>query len=116
MLNRHVLLLSAALLGCAGAQLSTARVSEVGATARAAEELGANNLPKASLHLQLAREEMAEAKRLASEGEEEDAALLLERASADADLALQLTKTEHEQAKAKAAWQKTQGQTGTSPQ
>jgi hypothetical protein len=103
-----VLLIAGALVACGGAQLNQTRVTEVQSSMRAAEEVGANDQPKASLHLQLARDEMTAAKRLADDGEEEDAALLLNRAQADAELALQLARTEQEQQKARESWAKIQ--------
>ena len=103
-----LLALSLAATACGGAQLNQARVAEVQSSVRAAEAVGANEQPKAALHLQLARDEMAEARRRADDGDEEDAALLLERARVDAELAMQLAKTEHEQEKARQAWQKIQ--------
>jgi hypothetical protein len=103
-----VVLAAGALTGCGGAQLSQSRVSEVQAAMRAAEEVGANDQPKASLHLQLARDEMVEAKRLADAGDEDNASLLLNRAQADAELAIQLARTEQEQQKARQAWAKIQ--------
>ena len=99
-------LLAVALLACGSAQLSGARVAEVQSAMRAAEEVGANDQPKASLHLQLARDEVTEAKRLAADGDEEAARLYMARAQADADLALQLARTEQEQQRARQAWQK----------
>lgn len=103
------MLLALGILGaCGGSQLSQSRVSEVQASVRAAEEVGANDQPKAALHLQLARDEIAAAQRLAKDGEEEDAKLVLERARVDAELSLQLAKTEQEQQKARQAWQKVQ--------
>ena len=93
---------------CGGAQLNQARVAEVQSSVRAAEAVGANEQPKAALHLQLARDEMAEARRRADDGDEDNAALLLERARVDAELAMQLAKTEQEQEKARQAWQKIQ--------
>lgn len=102
------LLAATALCACGGGQLSQARVTEVQGAMRAAEEVGANDQPKASLHLQLARDEMNEATRLAKDGEEENASLLLSRAQADAELALQLARTDQEQQKARQAWTKIQ--------
>jgi hypothetical protein len=98
--------LAAGLASCASAQLNPARVSEVNAAMRAAEEVGAGSNPKAELHLQLAKDEVAEANRLAKAGDEENARLLLDRAQADAELALQLARTEQEQQKAREAWDK----------
>jgi hypothetical protein len=103
-----VLLLVAGLAACGGAQLNQNRVTEVQAAMRAAEEVGANDQPKASLHLQLARDEVEAAKRLADDGDEENANLLLNRAETDAQLALQLARTEQEQEKAREAWAKIQ--------
>jgi hypothetical protein len=103
-----VLLVALALVACGGAQLNQTRVAEVQSAVRAAEEVGANNQPKAALHLQLARDEANEARRLADDGDEENAALLLRRAQADAELALQLARTEQEQQKARQSWEKIQ--------
>jgi hypothetical protein len=98
--------LAGALAACASVQLNPTRVSEVQASLRAAEEVGAGSNPKAQLHLQLARDEIAEANRLAKAGDGENARLLLDRAQADAELALQLARTEQEQQKAREAWDK----------
>ncbi len=103
-----LLAVGASAMACGGAQLNQARVSEVQASVSAAEAVGANDQPKAALHLQLAKDEMAEARRLAEKGDEENAALVLERARADAELAMQLARTEQEQEKARQAWQKIQ--------
>lgn len=103
-----VLVLGVTAAACGGGQLNQARVAEVQSSVRAAEAVGANDQPRAALHLQLARDEMAAARRLADEGEEEEAALVLERARVDAELAMQLAKTEQEQQKARQAWQKIQ--------
>jgi hypothetical protein len=97
-----------ALLACGSAPLNQAKVAEAQSSVSAAEAVGANDQPKAALHLQLARDEMAEARRLAAAGDGDNAALLLERARADAELALQLARTEQEQTKARQAWQKIQ--------
>jgi hypothetical protein len=99
-------LLGGAWLACGGTQLSTSGVGDVQAAMRAAEEVGAKDQPKASLHLQLAQDEVNEAQRLADEGDEENAALLLYRARVDAELALQLARTDQEQQKARQAWER----------
>jgi hypothetical protein len=103
-----LLVLGLTAAACGGAQLNQARVAEVQSSVRAAEAVGANDQPRAALHLQLARDEMAEARRLADDGDGEEAALVLERARVDAELAMQLAKTEQEQEKARQAWQKIQ--------
>jgi hypothetical protein len=99
---------SLALIACGSAQLSQAKVAEVQSSVSAAEAVGAEQQPKAALHLQLSRDEVAEARRLAADGDEENAALFLDRARVDAELALQLARTEQEQEKARQAWQKIQ--------
>jgi hypothetical protein len=101
-----VLGLVAVLAGCGGAELNQAKLTQAQSAVSAAEAVGAPKNPKAELHLQFARDEMAAAKRLAKEGEGEDSALLLDRAKADAQLAMTLAKTDQEQQKAREAWDK----------
>lgn len=103
-----LVLLAGALAACGGAQLNQNKLTDVEGAIRAAEEVGAKDQPKASLHLQLARDQINQAKRVADDGDEENAALLLNRAQVDAELALQLAKTEQEQQEARQAWQKIQ--------
>lgn len=86
--------------GCASAPLRTeASTSGI----RAAEEAGAAKVPQASLHLQLAREELELAKGLAGKGEKEKAASMLTRAEADAELAVTLSRGDAEESEARAA-------------
>jgi hypothetical protein len=59
---------------------------------RVAEEAGATNVPSASLYLQLAKEELDNAKGLADKDEKEQAASMLSRAQADAELAAALSR------------------------
>jgi len=58
---------------------------------RAAEEVGAAKVPSASLYLQLAKEELENAKILAAKGEREQSISMLSRAQADAELAVALS-------------------------
>ena len=86
--------------GCANAPLRTeASTSGI----RAAEEAGAAKVPQASLHLQLAREELAQARDLSAKGEKEKAASMLLRAEADAELAVVLSREDAERMEANAA-------------
>ncbi|MDD5224859.1 MAG: DUF4398 domain-containing protein [bacterium] len=88
---------------CASAPLRT----ETSASGiRAAEEVGAANVPQASLHLQLAREELELAKGLAAKGEKEKAASLLLRADADAELAVALSHGDTERQEAEKAMER----------
>ena len=86
--------------GCASAPLKTE-----GSTSgiRAAEEVGAASVPQASLHLQLAKEELERAKDLDTKGEKEQAASMLTRAEADATLAVQLSHSDAERQEAENA-------------
>ena len=91
---------TAFIAGCANSPLKTeASTSGI----RAAEEAGATKVPQASLHLQLAKEELELAKGLAEKGEKEAAASMLLRAEADAELALTLSHEDAERSEARAA-------------
>jgi hypothetical protein len=61
-------------------------------TIRAAQEIGANEIPQARLYLSYAKDEVNKASQLIEKGEEYDARLALARAQADADLALTMAK------------------------
>lgn len=86
--------------GCATAPLRT-EASTSGISA--AEEAGAANVPQASLHLQLAKEELEIARGLAAKGEKEEAVSMLSRAEADSELAVVLSHEDTEKAEAMAA-------------
>ena len=70
---------------------------------RAAQEVGATELPKASLYLQLAKEGLAKAEALAKDGEKEEAESMLLRAQADAELAIVLSHGDEDKTEANAA-------------
>lgn len=91
------------LAGCASAPPPTARMASAESSVRAARELGANNVPKAQLHLKLANEEITKAKSLSNDGENERADGMLQRATADAELALALARQESSQTVAEQA-------------
>jgi hypothetical protein len=79
-------------LGCATAPPRPSAILEHNqASLRAAEEVGAQNVPEAKLHLQLAREQTDVARRMAANGDERSE-LVLARADADAELAIALTR------------------------
>jgi hypothetical protein len=86
--------------GCSSAPLRTeASTSGI----RAAEEVGATNVPKASLYLKLAKEELELAQALAKKGEREQAASMLLRSEADSQLAIALSREDAERTEAQAA-------------
>lgn len=62
------------------------------ASVRGAEELGAADVPKAALALQLANEEVNKAKKLMADGDNELAHSMALRAGNDAELAIALTR------------------------
>ena len=70
---------------------------------RSAEESGAGSVPRAALHLQFAKEEMAAAKDLNEKGDKDMANSWLLRAEADAEMAVALSQAEGERIEAQAA-------------
>jgi len=91
---------TAIVVGCATPPLRTeASTSGI----RAAEEVGAAKVPQASYHLQLAKEELENAKSLAAKDQKEMAVSMLSRAEADAELAVALSREDAERAEAVAA-------------
>ena len=82
-------------LGCAGSYPPpTQQMADVQAANRSANELGAQNNPKAQLHLKFAEEQLAQAKAAMEENDNKRADGLLTRAKADAELAIALTREE----------------------
>ena len=79
-------------LGCASAPPPTEQLASAEASMRAARELGAAQVPRAELHLRLAEEQLTKARKLAKDGDNAEAARLMERAHADAELALALSR------------------------
>ena len=96
----------ALLAGCATTFVSSVPMDSSMATIRAADELGAGSVPQASLHLQLAKEEAAQATALDAKKSSERAAYVWMRAEADADLALALAREAAAHSEAQAATDK----------
>jgi poly-gamma-glutamate capsule biosynthesis protein CapA/YwtB (metallophosphatase superfamily) len=88
-------------VGCASSPPLRTEASTSGI--RAAEEVGAAKVPQASLHLQLAKEELGNAKILAANNEKERAVSMLSRAEVDAELAVALSREDAERTEAQAA-------------
>ena len=73
--------------GCAST-VPAEKMEASAATIRSAEEIGAQKVPQAALHLQLAKEQSHHAKMIIDQGgDPAQAAALLDRAQADAELA-----------------------------
>jgi len=77
--------------GCTAVQIPADRLQQSEASIRGAEEVGANGVPAARLHLQLAKEQTETAKKMAANGEKRSL-LVLARAESDAELALGLAR------------------------
>jgi hypothetical protein len=84
------ILLTVAIAGCGGSPVVVDKEASTSAI-RAAEEVGASDVPTASLYLQLAKEELENAKTLAEKGNKEQSESMLQRAQADAELAIVLS-------------------------
>lgn len=85
-------LLVTTIVGCGGAPLPADRLASAEAGIRGAREVGAESVPEAALHLKMARDQVAQAKTLSSEGDADRAAMVLARAEVDAELALAMTR------------------------
>jgi hypothetical protein len=83
---------SSLLLACGGAAVPQERLTSVERAVSAAEAGGAPGVPKAELHLKQARDQLAAAKALIADDENERADWVLQRAEADAELALVLAR------------------------
>jgi hypothetical protein len=82
-------------VGCGGSYPApTQPLADAEAADRSAQELGANSVPAAQLHLKLAQEQTTNARKLMKDGENKRAEAMLLRAKADAELALSLAKEE----------------------
>jgi hypothetical protein len=88
------LLLVAAAAGCSSKP--ALRTESSTSAIRAAEAVGAGDVPRASFHLQMAREELDRAKGLADRGKNDEATSQLLRAEADAELAVMLSREQVE--------------------
>jgi hypothetical protein len=79
-------------MGCGAATLPPEQLAATQSSLRAAQELGATNVPQADLHLRLAKEEVAQAQKFAEDGDEDLGKMQLDRAKADAELSVALAR------------------------
>jgi hypothetical protein len=82
----------ASLAACASYPAPTEHLANSAAAVRGAQEVGASASPQAALHLRLAQEEIAKAKALMDDGNNERADFMALRGKADAELALAITR------------------------
>jgi len=101
-----ILSIGLAAAACASFPPPTNTVAASLASVRGAEEVGAADVPQAALQLQLAREEVARAKKLMAEGENELAHSMALRASNDAELAIVLVREDEARREAATAAQR----------
>ena len=80
------------MLACGGAPVPHDALSAAQADVKGAEVGGANDNPKAALHVKLAKDQIEIAQKQINDGDNEEAARTLDRAQADAELALALAK------------------------
>lgn len=90
---KNILSLAALMaLGCASYQPPTDHLASAIAAARGAQEAGAAQVPRAALQLKLAEEEIAQARKMMEDGDNERADFMTLRAYNDAELALALAR------------------------
>lgn len=85
-------MMSAALLHCASHPPPTDNLASAIAAVRGAQEAGANQVPQAALQLKLAEEQVAQARAMMKDGDNERADYMTLRAFNDAELALALAR------------------------
>jgi hypothetical protein len=96
-------LLAITAIGCGGAAIPHEQLTSSQAAIRAAEEVGAKSYPTAELHLRFAKDQVAKARTLIADDENEEAKRVLQRAQADAELAIAITKESAVRAQAEQA-------------
>ena len=69
-------------------------MADAQASVSAANAVGADQHPRAALHLKMARDQLKQAQGMVENGQEDEARLVLERSQADAELALMITRQE----------------------
>lgn len=103
-LNWTTPIIAAALLaGCASTAIPADKISRAESAIRGAREVGAERVPSAALHLRLAEEQLAVAKRLIADGENERAVMVLARAETDAEAANNMAREQAMKAEAQRA-------------
>jgi hypothetical protein len=110
-------LIAGPLAACSSYPTPVQRMADAESTARSAQESGAATDPQGQLHLKLAQEEIARAKQLVQDGDNQRADFVLIRAKSDAELALGEARAQKAQADAQAALQQVAAlqASGTSP-
>lgn len=95
-----LLAIAATAAGCATTPIPADKLARSQAAISSAEELNAAAEPQAALHLKLAKEQLAQAKKLMIDGENKEARLVLLRAEADGEAAMNLARAKSAQVEA----------------
>jgi regulator of protease activity HflC (stomatin/prohibitin superfamily) len=111
MRNKQIILLAGYILAAitiVGCGSSKEIINKEASTAaiRAAQEIGASEVPTAALYLQFAKEGLEKAEVLAANGDKEQAESMLLRAQADAELAIVLSRGDAAKTEAKLAFER----------
>jgi hypothetical protein len=85
--------------GCASTDMPVAELARTQAAIRAASEVHAERIPRAALHVKMARDQLDTAKRYIANGEGDEASAALDRAELDAELAVMISKQEQSRQK-----------------
>ena len=85
-------MVAALVVACGGSSLPPAKAADTQASISAASAVGAEQNPQAALHLKMARDQLKQAQGLIDDGKDDEARLVLERATADAEVALIITR------------------------
>jgi len=101
-----VAMIAGASAACGSFAPPNEKLTEAEAAVRSAREVGAPEVPRASLHLRLAEEQLDKARNLMAREEFQRADLALTRAKADAELAIAVSKGFEVEAETKAAQDK----------
>ena len=101
-------LVAALLFACATAPRPEARMASSEGAIRGAQEAGAQNVPAATLYLQLAEEEREKAIALVKDDKNHRAEYMLARSEADAELAVALARAARAEAEATKASEQVQ--------
>ena len=80
------------LIGCGSFPPPTERLNTTQGAIRGATEVGAEQIPRAALHLKLAQEQVDKARQLMEDEDNEPADQALRRAQADAELAIAIAR------------------------
>ena len=94
---------AAMLTACGGSEAPTYQLTQSQGEIRAAEEVGAGEVPQAALHLKMAKDYLRRAQTLIDDEEYDRARWALQRAESDAELAIALAREAEQHAEAQKA-------------